>query len=99
MIICPVCEHSQAQGSTCDNCGKQLVLEVQDAPPVVAMADLEVTPHATGRAAVPVETIADLEATKVRSGPDLPAQAMPELDGHKIAAVGAVAVEKVADLD
>ncbi len=99
MIVCPVCEHSQVQGSVCDNCGKQLRAVVTDEPLVARLAELEVTPHAGGQVAVPVERVADLELTQVRSGPDLPAQSLPELDRHQIAQVGAVQVERVAELD
>ena len=65
MIICPVCEHPQAQGDECDQCGKRL--SAPRGPGVAAVAplpDLELTPHAGGKAPVPVERVPEIAPTR-----------------------------------
>lgn len=99
MIVCPVCEHPQAQGTSCDNCGKQLVAAQPVAVVAAPMAELELTQHADGAPAIPVQTMADLEVTRLRTGPDLPAQAFAELERHQTAPVAALPLEAVPELD
>ncbi|MBX5483621.1 MAG: hypothetical protein IRZ16_17500 [Myxococcaceae bacterium] len=97
MIICPVCEHQQAQGAECDNCGKRFA--------VVGVPDLPAgtLPGLEGNAlpaadAVPVQRLAELEETKLATGPDLPAAPLPELD-HGRAAPVPVQAEAVPGLE
>lgn len=99
MIICPVCEHQQAQGAVCDNCGKQLV--AVPAPPAFAapMPELELTSLPGGNPAIPVQPIPDLELTRQRTGPDLPVQPVPELERHQAPAIRGMQVERMADID
>ncbi|HEX9243096.1 MAG TPA: zinc ribbon domain-containing protein [Anaeromyxobacter sp.] len=62
MIICPICEHPQAQGSECDVCGKRLVAGVSAADLAIAAVDgLEPTLHLPADAVE--ERIPDLEPT------------------------------------
>ncbi|MHB8873578.1 MAG: hypothetical protein ACYC8T_07820 [Myxococcaceae bacterium] len=101
MILCPVCEHQQAQGSECEQCGKALVVTAVAPVAVQRLAELEGNPIAGGEAAraAPVQQIADLEVNRILSGPDLPAMAVPDLERAQVAPVGAVQVEAMADLD
>ncbi len=48
MIVCPICEHQQAQGAECEVCGKRLLTGVAAvaATPVVPVDGLEPTLHA-----------------------------------------------------
>ena len=80
MIICPVCEHPQAQGDECDQCGKRLV-RPRPAPAAVApMPELELTPHAGGKAPVAVERVADLEPTRTAPAGNVVHAPMLELE-------------------
>lgn len=99
MVICPVCEHQQEFGFECDVCGKDLGgLNALGPPPVQAerIEGLEVTiPEKVGE--VPVERVGELEGThhgKVEVAPDV----TPDLDLGRAPDVGAVQVERVADL-
>ncbi|ADO71733.1 conserved uncharacterized protein [Stigmatella aurantiaca DW4/3-1] len=100
MIICPMCEHSQAQGSECENCGKKLQQAPQAAAVAVAtLPELEQTQHTGGRAAVPSELLPELDFTRQKAGPDLPAQVLPEMETTRAAPVAPVNIEVVQDLD
>lgn len=100
MIVCPVCEHQQAQGNACDNCGKVLtVVKGAEEAPVTTLVELERTAIANPKLAVAAEAMPELELTKMKVGPDLPAQQLPELDRHQIASAGPVAVEAMPDMD
>lgn len=101
MILCPVCEHQQAQGTECEQCGKALVATAAPLVVVQKMAELEgsVIAGADAAAAAPVQQIAELEVNRILSGPDLPASQVPDLERAGIAPVGEVAVDRVADLD
>ncbi len=62
MIVCPVCEHPQAQGAECEVCGKRLVAGVSAADLAIpAVEGLEPTLHAPSDAAG--EPVPDLEPT------------------------------------
>jgi ribosomal protein L32 len=100
MIICPVCEHQQAQGDECDNCGKKLQVPKVVAPTAVpTLPELEQTHHSEGRVAVEAPLMTELENTRQQSGPDLPPQMVPDVETTRTAPIGAVSVEAVADLD
>jgi hypothetical protein len=101
MILCPVCEHQQAQGTECEQCGKALVAVAQAAVVVQKMAELEgsIVAGADVAAAAPVQQIAELEVNRLVSGPDLPASQVPDLERASIAPLGDVPLEQVADLD
>ena len=80
MIICPLCDHVQPEGTECDVCGKRFPLPTAAAAaPIATLPELEATPHAGGRAPVSVAVLPDLDLTRVRSGPDLPVQMVPDL--------------------
>jgi hypothetical protein len=62
MIVCPVCEHQQAQGAECEVCGKRLVAGVSAAELAIpAVEGLEPTLHAAIDA--PPEAVVELEPT------------------------------------
>ncbi|MGZ3459004.1 MAG: hypothetical protein ACXU86_10935, partial [Archangium sp.] len=99
MIICPMCEHQQAEGIECEVCGKKLTAA---APVVVAVAllpELEQTQLAGGRAPVPVAAISDLELTAQPPVRGVAVQPVPELDTGRSAAAGNVLVEPMQDMD
>ncbi|WP_224366600.1 hypothetical protein [Hyalangium versicolor] len=99
MIICPVCEHQQAQGDECDNCGKKLQVPKVAAVAVPTLPELEQTHHAGGRVAVDAPTLPELDHTRQQAGPDLPAQVVQDMERTRAAPIDKVAVETVADLD
>jgi hypothetical protein len=99
MIICPVCDHVQPEGTECDVCGRVFPAPVVDAAPVARLAELELTPHAGGRGPVEVAVLAELDATRMKAGPDLPAQVVPDLELTRAGATGAVPVAPMLELD
>jgi hypothetical protein len=100
MILCPVCEHSQPAAGECAQCGAWVGPRPAAAPVVVApMAEVERTELAGAKAAVSVDRMIDLDATRLASGPDLPTEAVPELERTRAAAVGAVAPQPIAELE
>ncbi len=77
MIVCPVCEHVQAQGAECDVCGKKLLHGAAAIPFVPPVDGLE----PTARAAVDVaeERVPDLDAG--RAAPvDVAGDRVPDLE-------------------
>jgi hypothetical protein len=63
MIVCPVCEHPQAQGGECEVCGKRLVAGVSAADLAIPVVEgLEPTLHAATAAPV-ADLVAELEPT------------------------------------
>lgn len=100
MIICPVCEHPQAQGEECDNCGKKLLVPRVAAAVVVAtLPELEQTHHVGGRAPVQAEAMAELDQTRQKAGPDLPPQVVQDMETTRTAPIDKVTVEVVPELD
>jgi hypothetical protein len=100
MIICPVCEHQQAQGDECDNCGKKLqVPKVAAAVAVPTLPELEQTHHAGGRVAVDAPIIPELDQTRQQAGPDLPPQVVQDMETTRAAPIDKVSVEALPDLD
>jgi hypothetical protein len=77
MIVCPVCEHAQAQGAECEACGKKLLSGPAAIPFVPAVEGLEPTRHAEVDASAPM--IPDLEPTRA-AGVDVPEDPAPDLD-------------------
>jgi len=99
MIICPLCDHVQPEGTECDVCGKRFPPPVVAAPPIATLPELEVTPHAGGRAPVNVAVLPDLDLTRLRSGPDLPVQRVPDLQLTRARDLGPVPVAPMPELD
>ncbi|AEI66859.1 hypothetical protein [Corallococcus macrosporus] len=100
MIICPLCDHVQPEGTECDVCGKRFPAAVAEAAtPVATLPELEVTPHAGGRASVETSAIPDLDLTRLRSGPDLPVQPVPDLQLTRARDLGPVPVAPMTELD
>ncbi|MBF5044008.1 hypothetical protein FGE12_16540 [Aggregicoccus sp. 17bor-14] len=86
MIICPVCEHPQAQGDECDQCGKRLSTpRSAGAAPVAPLPELELTPHVGGKAPVPVERVAELAPTREAPVGALPPERVPDLEATRSA--------------
>lgn len=100
MIVCPVCEHQQAAGDECENCGKKLVARTGAAvAPVQAMPELEGTLH-TGAANVVAQPMPELEATKMSAPAQVPTERMQELEVNQVVRPDlAVQVDKMSDLD
>ena len=100
MIICPVCDHVQSEGEECDGCGKRFPgLVDTEEPLVVPLPELELTHHAGGRVEVQSEPLPELDLTRLRSGPDLPAMLVPDLELTSAGATGEVPVAPMVDLD
>jgi hypothetical protein len=99
MIICPVCEHQQAQGTECEVCGKKLVATAPVAVAVALLPELEQTQLAGGRAPVQTVAIPDLELTARQPVWDVAVQPVPELDTGRSAAAGNVMVAPMQDMD
>jgi hypothetical protein len=77
MIVCPVCEHPQAQGAECEVCGKRLVAGVSAADLAIpAVEGLEPTLHAAAPPVAAAERVAELEPTRH----DAATAAAPALD-------------------
>lgn len=98
MIVCPVCEHQQAQGDECDVCGRRLSAASAVAVATTPLAELEQTALVRPGINIAAERMAELEATRLSSGPDLPAQQVPELERTR-SEVGAVPVQPMGEID
>lgn len=101
MIACPVCEHQQAFGVECEVCGKDLGdLGGLGPPPVSAqkLEGLELTvPERVGEVAV--DRVGELEVTSFAGGrAPVQTEVVPDLDPGRAGPVGAVPVERIADL-
>lgn len=99
MIICPMCEHQQAQGIECEVCGKKLSAPPPVAVAVAPLAELEQTQLAGGRAPVPATPIPDLEATRQQAVAGVAVQPVQDMDTGRSAAAGNVMVAPVEDMD
>lgn len=99
MIICPMCEHQQAQGLECEVCGKKLAAAAPVQVAVTPLADLEGTQLAGGRAPVAVVAVPDLEATRQASVAGVSVQPVQDMDTGRAAAAGNVVVAPVQDMD
>jgi hypothetical protein len=99
MIICPVCEHPQAQGDECEQCGKRLARPRVAAPAVAPMPELELTPHAGGKAPVAVERVPELAATREAPVPAVPGERVPDLEPTRSAPAGNVVNAPLLELD
>lgn len=97
MVICPVCEHRQPLATECEVCGKVLSAIRTPDVPVARLPELEVTAFAPA-SAVQVEAMAELEPTRLESGPDLPAVPLPDLDQSRAPEV-TVPIQPLAELE
>jgi hypothetical protein len=95
MIVCPVCEHQQAQGGECDMCGKRLSDGLATVPAVAAMEGLERT--RLDDVDAPVERLDELEPTALRRGADAAPEPVP-LEATRAEPVE-VTVEPTPDLE
>jgi ribosomal protein L32 len=99
MIICPMCEHQQAQGTECEVCGKKLTAAAPVAVAVAPLPELEQTQLAGGRAPVQTAAIPDLEVTRQQPVQNIAVQPVPELDTGRAASAGNVMVAPIQDMD
>lgn len=98
MIVCPVCEHTQAQGPECEVCGKLLAATpAAPAPAPAALEGLERT--AQGGAEVGgVAPMAELEATRHAPAAMAVEDLVPDLEATGAAPVD-VAVAATPDVE
>jgi hypothetical protein len=99
MIICPLCDHVQPEGTECEVCGRAFPAPATDAAPVAPLAELELTLHTGGQAPVEVAALPELDLTRQKAGPDLPAQVVPDLELTRAGDTGAVPVAALPELD
>jgi hypothetical protein len=99
MIVCPVCEHPQAQGTECELCGKQLVEGSAELPAPAPFEELELTRH--GDVDAPADRIAELEPTALQVGADAAIEPVPleatRADPIDVAVEPTPDVERIAD--
>jgi hypothetical protein len=86
MIVCPVCEHPQSQGTECEVCGKQLAPPRAVAVPVAPLAELEVTSHPVATQVAPAPLL-ELERTQLPAAALLPGAPMLDLEVLRAPAV------------
>lgn len=72
MVVCPVCEHPQAQGDTCDVCGRDLRESGATAIPTPPLVGLESTALEEG------------ESAAVEPMPELTSHRAPETDAASL---------------
>ena len=99
MIICPMCEHPQAQGIECEVCGKKLTTPIQVQVAVAPLPDLEGTQLAGGRAPVAVAAVPDLELTRQQPVQAGAVAKVQDLDTGRSAPAYNVVVDPLQDLD
>jgi hypothetical protein len=89
MIVCPVCEHQQAQGAECEVCGKRLVTGVSPEDLAIpAVEGLEPTLHAP--IDVAAETAVELEPTLHAPTADAAPDVTPGMEATRAAPVDVV---------
>ncbi len=98
MIVCPVCEHAQAetQGAECEVCGKKLLFGAAGIPSVPAVDGLEPTRHADVDAAA--ERLGELEPTAHAPGTIVALDAPVEIEATRTAPVE-VEVDETPDVE
>jgi hypothetical protein len=99
MIVCPVCEHPQAQGAECEVCGKRLVEGPGGIPAVATLDALE--PTRQPEVDVPAERLGELEPTAFAIGVDVAPDPVPieatRLDPVDVTVEATPDVERIAD--
>src|SRR4051794_22316599 len=99
MTICPVCEHQQAQGDSCDQCGK-VFIKARPIPAPAAMPELEQTSYSGARSDAGVERMPDLESTAFRAPAQVAPEPMPDFESTRTAPVEVdISSAAVPDLD
>ncbi len=87
MIVCPVCEHVQAQGGECAVCGKVFPRGTARELPVERLPGLELTTLAsaamTTTAVMPAAPMEGLERTRMPSAPGFPVARLDALELHR----------------
>ncbi|MGC3998951.1 MAG: hypothetical protein QM767_16490 [Anaeromyxobacter sp.] len=96
MIVCPLCEHTQAQGDECEVCGRRFPAGVAVPVPVAPVEGLEATGHAPVHPAA--EQTPDLEATRFAAAQVAP-EVTPDIEATRAAPVAAVPLDVVPDLE
>ncbi|HEY8212325.1 MAG TPA: hypothetical protein VIG99_32805 [Myxococcaceae bacterium] len=99
MITCPVCDHTQASGDECEQCGKRFAARAAAGGDVPRLAELESTPYDDSDTEIRTERLTDLELTQLRGGPDLPLASFPELERTEPGGIVDVDAPPLPDLD
>jgi hypothetical protein len=98
MIVCPVCEHSQAIGAECEVCGKRFAPGALPVAPVTPMEGLETTGHGAVDLGLAIaEPIPELEPT-LAAPVDAPEERTPGMEPTGAAPVDVDAVA-IPDLE
>lgn len=98
MTVCPLCNHQQAQGAECDNCGRVLTVTKVPDLPTARLPDLELTQLPGGNAPVAAAVMPELERTQLGTGPDLPQASVPDLEMTRATPVH-VSVQRIAEFE
>ncbi|MBI5543072.1 MAG: hypothetical protein HY901_04240, partial [Deltaproteobacteria bacterium] len=92
MIVCPLCENPQAQGDTCDVCGRRLLFAPPTTEQYPLLQELELTAieSAGAASAVQAQPMAELERHRADAVQVL-AQAIPDFERTPLAGAGEAA--------
>ena len=97
MIVCPVCEHPQAQGAECEVCGKRLVAGLAEADLAIPPVD-GLEPTRAAAADAPEIPMVDLEPTLSARAGEVPDDRTPGLEETRTAPVD-VDAPALADIE
>src|SRR4051794_602733 len=98
MIVCPLCEHSQAEGDTCDGCGRVLISRAAAPVPTAPLPELEQTALRGGAAPVVVSAMPELEMTRA-AAVQVPDESFAEVERTRADSTPDVASSPIADLE
>jgi hypothetical protein len=99
MIVCPLCEHPQAQGTTCEQCGQQWGTPASAVPAAPPIPELESTAWSTEPVPVGVERMPELELTAFRPTGAASSESVPDLERTRAEPVQAAPAEPVPHME
>jgi hypothetical protein len=97
MVVCPLCENSQALGSECDVCGRSFVEGAEVGPDLSPLEGLEPTQVASVELPL-LAPMEELERTRFEPAPLAEAEEVPDLEAT-LAAPGEAELDPVPDLE
>lgn len=97
MVVCPLCEHPQAQGDTCDVCGRALREAGATAVPTPPLVGLESTALEQGESAA-VERMPELTSHRAPEA-DVASPPVPDLEPTSLPSPAPLELEPLPDLE